>query len=313
MKKGNSLIINSSEEVSGRLALKRFPVPRNFGVAPGSRIERGRTWAAPTDAKRLKTFEIYRYDPDSGNNPRLDTFEVDIDDCGPMVLDALIWIKNNVDSSLTFRRSCREGICGSCAMTMDGTNWLACTRFIEDTNTPATVYGWHDLKFRKFWGLNNSPLGNCDIPDLEIFPARYPELKTIRFKAGLELTILHLGLWALSGMVRIGILPSLQGLAPYLLKISRVFDPFGKDDSGFYMTLAGTDEGGRQKEIIFDLVARHGDGLYIPSMPAILMAKKLASGQIQESGAYPCVGFITIEEYLEALREFEIQWKDTAP
>ncbi|MCB1838836.1 MAG: succinate dehydrogenase iron-sulfur subunit [Alphaproteobacteria bacterium] len=149
MKKGNSLIINSSEEVSGRLALKRFPVPRNFGVAPGSRIERGRTWTAPTDAKRLKTFEIYRYDPDSGNSPRLDTFEVDIDDCGPMVLDALIWIKNNVDSSLTFRRSCREGICGSCAMTMDGTNWLACTRFIEDTNTPATVYPLANMRVVK--------------------------------------------------------------------------------------------------------------------------------------------------------------------
>lgn len=149
MKKGSSLIINSSEEVSGRLALKRFPVPRNFGVAPGSRIERGRTWPAPIDAKRLKTFEIYRYDPDSGNNPRLDTFEVDIDDCGPMVLDALIWIKNNVDSSLTFRRSCREGICGSCAMTMDGTNWLACTRFIEDTNTPATVYPLANMRVVK--------------------------------------------------------------------------------------------------------------------------------------------------------------------
>jgi succinate dehydrogenase / fumarate reductase iron-sulfur subunit len=63
---------------------------------------------------------------------RLDTFEVDLDDCGPMVLDALIWIKNKVDPSLTFRRSCREGICGSCAMTMDGTNWLACTRLPSD-------------------------------------------------------------------------------------------------------------------------------------------------------------------------------------
>ena len=78
----------------------------------------------------MKSFEVYRYDPDSGENPRLDTFEVDLDDCGLMVLNALFWIKNHVDSTLTFRRSCREGMCGSCAMNMDGTN-LACLHAIH--------------------------------------------------------------------------------------------------------------------------------------------------------------------------------------
>ena len=109
-------------------------------MAPESRIERGKTWPAPSGAMRVKSFEIYRYDPDFGDNPRLDTFEVDLDDCGPMVLDALFWIKNKVDLTLTFRRSCREGVCGSCAMNIDGTNWLACTRFISDLGTPATIY-----------------------------------------------------------------------------------------------------------------------------------------------------------------------------
>lgn len=85
-------------------------------MASGSWIEPGRTWPAASGAKRVKTFEVYRYDPDSGRIPRLDTFEVDLDDCGPMVLDALIWIKSKIDSTLAFRRSCREGICGSCAM-----------------------------------------------------------------------------------------------------------------------------------------------------------------------------------------------------
>jgi succinate dehydrogenase / fumarate reductase, iron-sulfur subunit len=66
--------------------------------------------------------------PRHGANPRIDTYFVDLDDCGPMVLDALIWIKNKVDPTLTFRRSCREGICGSCAMNIDGTNTLACTK-----------------------------------------------------------------------------------------------------------------------------------------------------------------------------------------
>jgi succinate dehydrogenase / fumarate reductase, iron-sulfur subunit len=134
------MIIESSDQVPRSTFLKRFPVPKTFGVASESRIERGKYWRAPADAKHLKSFEIYRYDPDSGENPRLDTFEVDLDDCGPMALDALIWIKDKVDSTLAFRRSCREGICGSCSMNMDGTNWLACTRFISDLGGPAPIY-----------------------------------------------------------------------------------------------------------------------------------------------------------------------------
>ncbi|HEX6008260.1 MAG TPA: succinate dehydrogenase iron-sulfur subunit [Burkholderiales bacterium] len=149
MTKTDALIITSSDQVPRRTALKRFPIPRNFGVSPGSRIERGRTWPAPAGASRVKAFEIYRYDPDSGDNPRLDTFEVDLDDCGPMVLDALFWIKNNIDSTLTFRRSCREGICGSCAMNMDGTNWLACTRYIEETDAPARIYPLANMRIVK--------------------------------------------------------------------------------------------------------------------------------------------------------------------
>src|SRR5689334_3567912 len=133
-------MVHTSSEVSRATLMKRFPVPRNFAVGPESRIERGRTWPAPSGAKRIKAFEIYRYDPDSGRNPRIDTFAVDLDDCGPMVLDALIWIKNTIDSTLTFRRSCREGVCGSCAMNIDGTNWLACTRFISETDHTAAIY-----------------------------------------------------------------------------------------------------------------------------------------------------------------------------
>lgn len=143
------MIIDSSDEVPGTTLLARFPVPRNFAVSRGSRIGRGRAWPAPAAARRLKTFEIYRYDPDGGGNPRLDTFEVDLDDCGPMVLDALIWIKNKVDSTLTFRRSCREGVCGSCAMNIDGTNWLACTRFIEQTRTRATIHPLNNMRIIK--------------------------------------------------------------------------------------------------------------------------------------------------------------------
>jgi succinate dehydrogenase / fumarate reductase iron-sulfur subunit len=129
--------------------MKRFPVPKNLGLGAESRIEQGQTWPAPAGAERLKAFQIYRYDPASDRNPHLDTYEVDLDDCGPMVLDALIWIKNKIDPTLTFRRSCREGVCGSCAMNIDGSNWLACTRFIADTDMPASVYPLANMRIIK--------------------------------------------------------------------------------------------------------------------------------------------------------------------
>ena len=86
------MFIRSSDQLPSVTALKRFPVPRNFNVSTESRIERGKTWHAAADVTRVKKFEIYRYDPDSGQNPRIDTYEVDLDTCGPMVLDALITI-----------------------------------------------------------------------------------------------------------------------------------------------------------------------------------------------------------------------------
>jgi succinate dehydrogenase / fumarate reductase, iron-sulfur subunit len=93
---------------------------------------KGKTHKAQAEAKRVKSFKVYRYDPEAGENPHYDTFEVDLDTCGPMVLDALIKMKNEQDSSLTFRRSCREGICGSCAMNINGKNGLACTTHLEE-------------------------------------------------------------------------------------------------------------------------------------------------------------------------------------
>ena len=97
-----------------------------------SRIAKGKIWPKPPGAARLKILRIYRFNPDSAANPRFETYYVDRDRCGPMVLDALIKIKTETDPTLTFRRSCREGICGSCAMNIDGTNTLACLKGIDD-------------------------------------------------------------------------------------------------------------------------------------------------------------------------------------
>jgi succinate dehydrogenase / fumarate reductase iron-sulfur subunit len=105
-----------------------------------SRPKPGKTYKAPDGAKRVKIFKIYRWDPDQGGNPTIDSYEIDLDQCGPMVLDALIKIKNEVDSTLTFRRSCREGVCGSCSMNIDGSNTLACTKFIAEVKGDVRIY-----------------------------------------------------------------------------------------------------------------------------------------------------------------------------
>jgi succinate dehydrogenase / fumarate reductase iron-sulfur subunit len=114
--------------------MAQFVLPKNSKVGPGT------TYPAPAGAKRVKSFKVYRWNPEDGRNPRLDTYEIDLDQCGPMVLDALIKIKNETDTTLTFRRSCREGICGSCAMNIDGTNTLACLKGIDEVKGEVRIY-----------------------------------------------------------------------------------------------------------------------------------------------------------------------------
>ncbi|GAB0119543.1 succinate dehydrogenase iron-sulfur subunit [Acidisoma sp. 7E03] len=113
--------------------MAEFTLPKN------SKVVEGRRFPAPAGAKRVREFRIYRWNPDDEKNPHVDIYEIDLDACGPMVLDALIKIKNEIDSTLTFRRSCREGICGSCAMNIDGTNTLACLKPIEDVKGAVKV------------------------------------------------------------------------------------------------------------------------------------------------------------------------------
>jgi succinate dehydrogenase / fumarate reductase iron-sulfur subunit len=140
-------------------------------LPPNSRISEGKVHGNLEDAGYPKKVIIYRYDPDSGENPRIDTFYIDLNKCGPMVLDALIKIKNEVDSTLTFRRSCREGICGSCAMNIDGTNTLACTKSIDEVSGDIKIYPLPHMSVIKDL-----------VPDLTHFYAQYasiePWLKT---------------------------------------------------------------------------------------------------------------------------------------
>ena len=145
--------------------MAEFTLPQNSKITKGEQIN------AANGAKRTKTFKVYRWSPDDDANPRLDEYTIDLDKCGPMVLDALLYIKNDIDQTLTLRRSCREGICGSCAMNIDGTNTLACTKAIDDVSG--------DVKVTP---LPHMPVVKDLVPDLNHVYAQYasiePWLKT---------------------------------------------------------------------------------------------------------------------------------------
>jgi len=137
-------------------------------LPPESRISKnGRQFKAPAGTKQPRTFRVYRFDPDSGERPRVDSYEIDMASCGPMVLDALIKIKNEVDPTLAFRRSCREGICGSCAMNIDGVNTLACIKACEDVKSSEV----------RIYPLPHMPVVKDLVPDLTQFYAQYAAVK----------------------------------------------------------------------------------------------------------------------------------------
>lgn len=138
----------------------QLSLPKNATIIEGN------VHVADSAATRVKTFRVYRWSPDDDSNPRIDTYEVDLDTCGPMVLDALIKIKNEIDQTLAFRRSCREGVCGSCAMNIDGGNTLACTKSIDDIPDNVRIYPLPHLEVVKDL-----------VPDLTNFYAQYASIK----------------------------------------------------------------------------------------------------------------------------------------
>jgi succinate dehydrogenase / fumarate reductase iron-sulfur subunit len=140
--------------------MAEFTLPKN------SRLTKGELFTAPEGATHIRRFDVYRWNPDSGENPRIDSYELDMDSCGPMVLDALLKIKNEIDSTLTFRRSCREGICGSCAMNINGKNTLACIKAIDSYSDTIKIYPLPHMAVIKDL-----------VPDLSHFFAQYASIK----------------------------------------------------------------------------------------------------------------------------------------
>ena len=138
----------------------------HMALPKNSQIKPGKVWPKPADTSKLTEFHIYRWSPDDDQNPRLDTYYVDRNACGPMILDGLLYIKNNVDPTLTLRRSCREGICGSCAMNIDGSNTLACITGMDEVKHPIKIYP-----------LPSMPVVKDLVPDLNRFYAQHRSIE----------------------------------------------------------------------------------------------------------------------------------------
>lgn len=172
-----------------------------------------------------------------------------------------------------------------------------------------TTYGWLDLTLHSFpKPLGARLLGSCDIPDLTLFPKRYPTARTITFHAGFANGLGHLVVWGLACLVRIRLLPSLQVFAAPLTRVSHWLEPLFSDQGAMFVRLTGEGREGKLLHINWNLLARQNHGPYIPCGAAIALARKLAGGGAQlPIGAMPCVGLLSVKEFLAPLRNLDIR------
>jgi hypothetical protein len=168
------------------------------------------------------------------------------------------------------------------------------------------VFGWQGLHCEIYPELGRRWFGYCDIPDLELFPGRYPGLKSLRFCAGHEVAMLHFGTWLLSWGVRLRLLPRLDRWSAFLLRSSFLFDPLGSGRSGFHMYVRGSGRDGRRLSRKHWIIARQGHGPNIPCMPVILIARRLARRESIAPGARPCLDLVTLDEYLGAFEGLDV-------
>lgn len=167
-------------------------------------------------------------------------------------------------------------------------------------------YGWQDIYRQDYPGLGKRWMANCDIPDLDLLPQAFG-IKDIQFSAGLELAPLHLGLYALSCLVRIGMPLPLEKWTEFLLKASNAFNHFGSADGGMHMIIEGLDPSSQPLKRLWYIIAKNGHGPYIPTIPAVILAKQLAKDEIRERGAKACVNLVSLEDYLGELANFDIE------
>jgi saccharopine dehydrogenase-like NADP-dependent oxidoreductase len=176
----------------------------------------------------------------------------------------------------------------------------------------ATTYGWMDLGRHRFPApVRNRWMGSCDVPDLELFPKRYPTIQTMTFHAGFASGAGHLAVYALAALVRAKLLPSGAPFAAPLSRLSRILEPLISHRGAMFVTLEGTGLDGRALTLTWYLLAAQNHGPEIPCGAAIALVRKLASGQRLRVGATPCVGLLSVEEYLEPLRGLDV--REVAP
>lgn len=173
-------------------------------------------------------------------------------------------------------------------------------------NQQQKKYGWQDIYRQEYPELGKRWMANCDIPDLDLFPKLYG-MKHIQFSAGMESSALHLGMWLVSYLVRMGFPLNLTKHAKFLLAFSHLFDVFGTANGGMHMLMKGIDHHGKPLEIKWFIIAKKSDGPQIPCVPAILLSKKLINNTLLVRGAMPCVGLLTLEEYIKELEGFSIK------
>jgi hypothetical protein len=175
----------------------------------------------------------------------------------------------------------------------------------------APRYGWQDLYRQKYPELGYRWMANCDIPDLDLLPERY-SIQKIRFSAGIENPLLHFSIWGLGWLVRLGVPINLSKHARFLLHASHWFDHFGSDAGGMHVIIKGKGHNNQPLTRKWFIIAKNGDGPQIPCVPAILLAKKLATEKSITSGATPCLSLISLQEYLDELRSYSItvnEWR----
>ena len=171
-----------------------------------------------------------------------------------------------------------------------------------------TTHGWLDLKRYRFpQPVGTRLLGSCDVPDLVLFPQRYPGVQTVVFHAGFASNLGHLGVWALAQLVRLGLLRSMVSWVRPLHALSKVLEPLISDKGGMFVSLQGLDPQGAPLRLDWHLLATQNHGPHIPCGAAIAMAQKLAAGAPLAKGARPCMGMLTVREYLAALAGFDVR------
>ena len=159
------------------------------------------------------------------------------------------------------------------------------------------AWGWQELTRLRFAQMGTRWAAACDVPDLELVPLRYPGLRTMEFRAALELSVQHFFLWLAAGARRVGVPLPIERWAAPLDRVASLFDGFGGEHGGMLVSLVGTCAGGSRRRLDWHLTAPACDGPEIPCMAAILLARKLARGRISQRGAHACAGFLSLTEF----------------